>query len=139
MNLPRGVSIILFRDGRFAVSLRLNVQGYEGLWQFPGGHVEEGESAIEGARRELREETGLDLPAERFTLIAEVGPLTGYKKEQYMGYRYGVVLRQDEEPAHTEPAKNTPWQWVGHRQLIGLKMIQATKEYALAFALDNRR
>lgn len=27
-------------------------------WEIPGGHIEEGESAIEAARRELNEETG---------------------------------------------------------------------------------
>ena len=29
-------------------------------WGFPKGHVEEGESEVEAARREVREETGLD-------------------------------------------------------------------------------
>lgn len=32
----------------------------EGNWDFPKGHVEEGESEIETALREIKEETGLD-------------------------------------------------------------------------------
>ena len=33
---------------------------YQGKWDLPKGHVEEGETFLEGALRECREETGLD-------------------------------------------------------------------------------
>lgn len=33
-----------------------------GKWEFPGGHIDEGESPLEGAEREWEEEVGLDLP-----------------------------------------------------------------------------
>lgn len=34
-----------------------------GKWEFPGGHVEEGEEPYDAARREWEEETGLEIPA----------------------------------------------------------------------------
>ena len=34
-------------------------------YQFPGGHVEEGESLIEAVNREVEEETGIILNAKR--------------------------------------------------------------------------
>lgn len=51
-------SALLFRDG--LVLLVLRAQGpARGLWSAPGGRVEPGETAIDTARREVLEETGI--------------------------------------------------------------------------------
>jgi 8-oxo-dGTP diphosphatase len=36
------------------------------LWDIPGGFLDEGEDPLDGLRRELKEETGLDVEPERF-------------------------------------------------------------------------
>ncbi len=51
-----GVIPIRRQDRRF---LFLLVQHHAGHWAFPKGHAEHGETAIQAARRELREETGI--------------------------------------------------------------------------------
>lgn len=59
--VPRGDSVLLVQRAH---------QPDRGLWGFPGGHVEPGETALEAATRELHEETGLRAdPVEYLTNI----------------------------------------------------------------------
>jgi len=55
-----GVGAVVVRDGRALIVKR----GHEprlGEWSLPGGHLHLGESLADGARREVKEETGLDV------------------------------------------------------------------------------
>jgi ADP-ribose pyrophosphatase YjhB (NUDIX family) len=53
------VSTCVIREGRVLLIQRGKPGRLQGLWTFPGGHVEWGESLREAALRELREETGV--------------------------------------------------------------------------------
>lgn len=50
---------ILVRDGNILLSRRRAGSHLEGLWEFPGGKLEPGESPLDAARREVAEEVGL--------------------------------------------------------------------------------
>jgi len=54
-----GVSVIIVR-GDQALLVKRAEPPYKGLWAFPGGKVEWGETLNQAARREVLEETGLD-------------------------------------------------------------------------------
>ncbi|PZP55557.1 MAG: Nudix family hydrolase [Azospira oryzae] len=55
------VAVILRSDGRFLLGRRPAGKVYAGYWEFPGGKVEPGESAVEALQRELHEELELTL------------------------------------------------------------------------------
>src|SRR5437867_1548552 len=57
-----GGVVLLREDNAALLQLRDNKPGLNaaGLWVFPGGHCEPGESLEAGARREFREETGYE-------------------------------------------------------------------------------
>jgi mutator protein MutT len=49
------------REGQWLVSRRAPGRVYAGLWEFPGGKIEPGETPEQAARREALEETGVDV------------------------------------------------------------------------------
>lgn len=55
-----GVGVALVEDGRVLLVRRGRDPG-RGLWAVPGGKVRHGERMRDAARREMREETGLDV------------------------------------------------------------------------------
>lgn len=59
---PRRVIACVIRDGdRYLVCRRPAHKRHGGLWEFPGGKTEPGESDEAAARRELREELDVEL------------------------------------------------------------------------------
>lgn len=56
MRRVRVVAAVVRRDGRILVSRRRADAARGGLWEFPGGKVEPGESEPEALRREIDEE-----------------------------------------------------------------------------------
>ena len=55
-----GIGVILIRNQKILLGKRRNAHG-AGSWCCPGGHLEYGESFETCARREVREETGLEI------------------------------------------------------------------------------
>tara|TARA_B100001142_G_scaffold24996_1_gene22761 strand:- start:280 stop:678 length:399 start_codon:yes stop_codon:yes gene_type:complete len=52
--------VLIDRDGRVLLSQRPSGKSMAGLWEFPGGKVENGEIPEEALIRELKEELGID-------------------------------------------------------------------------------
>lgn len=55
-----GVGAVVVRDGR-ALIVRRGHEPRKGEWSLPGGHVQLGESLFDAVRREVKEETGLEV------------------------------------------------------------------------------
>ena len=64
------VAAILQRDGAYFVTQR-GYGEFEGMWEFPGGKIEEGETAEFALKREIQEELGIDITIDKFLCTTE--------------------------------------------------------------------
>lgn len=61
-NSIRAISVaVVEREGQVLIGRRPDGADLSGLWEFPGGKVQPGETLADAACRECREETGLDV------------------------------------------------------------------------------
>ena len=135
-----GVGVLVWRDNRLLLGKRLS-RNQPGCWQFPGGHLETGESVIECARREVQEEAGLIVSGCRHL---------GFTDRQFTvaGQQYVTLLVSCEytsgELQVLEPDKCERWQWFDYPQLpqplfepISIFMAQHSDLYALHCSLHK--
>lgn len=105
-----GVAVVLQHDGRVLMGQRKGSHG-AGSWSFPGGWMEFGESFEEAARRELREETGLELLG-----VTKVIDAMSTVFHSHGRHSVTVLLSATSfagEPQVLEPDKlEGPWTWV---------------------------
>ncbi|HUP56236.1 MAG TPA: NUDIX domain-containing protein, partial [Bdellovibrionota bacterium] len=71
---------------------------HAGKWNGLGGKLELDESPLEGARRELREESGLDLPLDRFRALGtlQFPNFKAHKAEDWVVFVFRAEVRPDE-------------------------------------------
>lgn len=136
MMLEQRIAVaVVEHQGQFLVGIRPEGTKLAGMWEFPGGKVEAGESLAAAAERECAEETGLAVNVVELLL------------DQTFTYPHGVVhlfffacrLRTAQtRAAETWPQPRDPFRWVsrsgltdlpfpaGNRDLLGKLQSQPT-------------
>jgi len=82
-----GVGGVVISNGR-ALLIRRGGPPLEGQWSIPGGMLEVGETLLEGVRRELHEETGIEV---RVLDLIEVFERINFDAERKARYHFVVL------------------------------------------------
>jgi len=115
-----GVSAIVFDNEERVLLVRRGQAPARGQWHPPGGKLEPGESLIEACRREVKEETGLDVT---------IGPIMSVVERRLEGFHYVIIdfLATLQDPARTEclPADDVlAVEWVSCQRLADYDTVE---------------
>lgn len=108
-----GCGVMVFRDNKLLLGLRNSDPEKadselheENTWTMPGGNVEYGESLIDAAKREAKEETGMDIDDIDVICIQT-------DKNEYAHYiSVGMIAHTAYgNPAVMEPDEIVKWEW----------------------------
>ena len=102
------VAAIIKKDDLYLIAQRLKGD-FAGLWEFPGGKIEEGELPVQALKREIREELNIEIYNETYFVTIQYDYPTFHlnmvcyiceiKKEPFHLYDHSAIqwLRIDEE------------------------------------------
>lgn len=102
MKYEKSCGAVIFEGDKILV-----IQQVKGHWGFPKGHVEEGETEVETAIREIKEETNLDVEIdETHRYVEHYSPEEGIEKDVvfFIAKKTGGEIKVQEEEV-----KSTEW------------------------------
>lgn len=119
-----GVGGLLFNRQNQVLLIKRNKPPSQGLWSVPGGKLEAGEGLTECCRREIREETGLDVNV--LSLIAVV-------ERRVENFHYVIVdflVELRDECANTPSAASdvTEARWINLENLENYPLVVGLSE-----------
>lgn len=150
MELPKkyprvGIGVMISNEkGEILLGLRHGSHG-EGEWSFPGGHLEWGGTMEETARREVKEETGLEIRQLKLISVADERQYLLANDKHYVNIGFWSQYLGGEALV-TEPERWLEWRWFDINELperifAGTKMMianyQAEKVYQPEEAFKN--
>jgi len=115
----RVVAAIIEQDGRFLLTRRPSGTHLEGLWEFPGGKIDEGETDQQALVRELREE----LDVEAIVGKLEFQTTHAYPERTVSLFFYRCTLQGQPRPVLGQQIR-----WVTREELAALGLPPADEE-----------
>lgn len=111
-NIKVGIGIMIFKGKKLLLGHRVKGKKDTGgiyevdCWTLPGGKQEYGETFFEGAKREVKEETNLDVDdLEMFSIADDIQPDRHFITIHVIAHKHSGELKV------MEPTKEDEWKW----------------------------
>jgi mutator protein MutT len=123
------LAAVVEREGRFLITRRLDETHLAGMWEFPGGKCEDGETHDACLRRELREELGLD---------ATVGDEIVVTEHAYPERTVRLHFRRCQAAGEPRALLGQQIRWAGREELTTLEFPAGDRELIDALTRQER-
>lgn len=125
---PRAGTVVaaaIIKDGKVLAAQRCSPPALTGLWEFPGGKVEAGESEFQALIRECEEELGVTITPHEF--LGEATNPYGAG-----GVRLWSAVLSD--PASTQPTalEHQELRWLGAEELSTVDWLPGNRQFEAA-------
>ena len=104
-----GIGVMIKKENKVLMGLRQGSHG-AGEWCFPGGHLDFGETMESCVRREVKEETGLDVGKVGLISIADEMRYINSDGKHYVNIGFSAEYIEG-EPKVMEMDKCVEWRW----------------------------
>ena len=124
----RVLAAVITRDDRYLICKRPAHKRHGDLWEFPGGKIEEGESDLEAADREMQEELGVEATAVEGPLLIRQDP----------GSEFSIEFMPVEIVGTPREIEHSALAWVTVEEILEYELAPSDRVFAEACLVGSR-
>jgi 8-oxo-dGTP diphosphatase len=120
MTFTRVVAAVVQRDDKYLICQRAQQKRHGGLWEFPGGKLEAGETPFEAARRELTEELAVRAVSVGPKLFSVADP----------GSEFVIEFVPTEIEGEPQCLEHLDLKWMSIKELVSVPLAPSDRQFA---------
>lgn len=118
------VGALIFNSAKEVLMIR--TQKWSNLWGIPGGKIKYGESSFDAIRREIKEETNLDIKDIRFVLVQDcIHSKEFYREAHFVLLNYTCIVQGPTSVRLNEEAQE--FRWVSMQEAFKMELNKPTR------------